>query len=135
VHRQLASAITTSEGAPAVVISGSKEIEPGARAALLHAEGLFRLDVVVEGDTLRTVVRNLSDGPLAIDGRPDEDQGAHLVIGDVTGYEPARADLKFALGTGLDRVEANVLMGILHFADRGTVRVTAQAVLRQSPAS
>ena len=29
---------------------------------ILLAEGLFRLDVVISGDTLRTVVRNLSSG-------------------------------------------------------------------------
>ena len=48
------------------MVSASKEIEPGARAMLVLAEDLFRLDVVISDDTIRTIVRNLSGGELSI---------------------------------------------------------------------
>ena len=68
---------------------------------LLHAEDLFRLDAVIEGDTLRTVVRNLSCGKLEMQG-PVYDDGPHLVLGEASRYEPARSQLEFALGSGSD---------------------------------
>jgi hypothetical protein len=114
------------------VISASKELEPGARAMLLLAGGLFRLDVVLSGDTLRTVVRNLSTGELEMQRRPGNDAGASIAYGDAAAYEPGRASVEFALGSGADRVTAEVLIGTLRFADRGTIQVTAQAIVRQS---
>jgi hypothetical protein len=41
-----------ADGRRGLVLSASTEIEPGARAMLLLAEGLFRLDAAVSGDTL-----------------------------------------------------------------------------------
>lgn len=102
---------------------------------LLLAEGLFRLDVVVKGDTLQTVVRNLSSGRLEMTGEAFDDSVGSLVIGEAAGYAPVQTSLEFALGSGTDRVEAKVLIGILHFAERGSVRVTGQAVVRQAPLS
>ena len=60
---------------------------------LLLAEGLFRLDVAISGDTLRTYVRNLSSGPLQMRGGADESQGGHL--GDVV-ERPTQAIVRHA---------------------------------------
>lgn len=114
-------------------LSASKELESGARATLLLAEGLFRLDVILDGDTLRTVVRNLSSGRLETTGKAYDDSVASFVIGEVAAYEPAHTSLEFALGSGSDRVEVRVLVGVLHFAQRGTFRLTGQAVIRRAP--
>ena len=123
------------DGRPGLVLSASKELEPGARSMILLAEGLFRLDVIIDGDTLRTIVRNLSSGELDMKVRPDYDQGAHFVVGDVADYEPARTDLEFVLGAGADRVEVRVLLGMLKMPARGTVRVTGQAIARSAAVS
>ncbi len=110
------------------MLSASKELEPGARAMLLLAQGLFRFDVTIDGDTLRTTVRNLSDGVLRM-GR-DSGGRAALGFGEIDVYEPAQAGLSFTLGSGADVVEVNVQVATLRFAERGTVRITAQGILR-----
>lgn len=100
---------------------------------MLFAEALFRFDVRVEGDTLRAIVRNLSSGPLEMRGGQEYGGSAHLVLGNAAAYEPADANVQFTLGLGSDRVEVTVLLAMLRFAARGTVRVTAQAIVRQAP--
>jgi hypothetical protein len=40
----------------------------------------------------------------------------------------------FTLGAGVDRVRAEIVIGILKFADRGTAQVTAQGIVREDPA-
>lgn len=135
MHGQLAHEITASDGAPALVISASREIEPGARAALLLADGLFRLDVLVRGDALQAVVRNMSGGPLQFHGDSQELGGETSTFGDVTPYSPGRTGLGFSLGADADRVLVKVKLGTLRLADRGTVRVTAQAIARPIPDS
>ena len=102
---------------------------------LLLADGLFRLDLAVDGDTLRTMVRNLSTGALEMGGREDGDEGLHIVIGEAGAYEPSRSAIEFTLGSGGDRVEVKVLIATLRFLERGTVRVTAQAIIRPAPVS
>jgi hypothetical protein len=130
VHRQLATELPERDGLRGLVVSASNEIEPGARAMLVLAEGLFRIDVVVHGDSLRTVVRNFTDRPLEVtQGTP----GINLAFGEVAVLRPGRADLEFTLGAGADRLRARVTMATLRFDERGTVRVSANAVLRQDP--
>ncbi len=102
---------------------------------LLLAEGLFRLDLVISGDTLRTVVRNLSSAELEMEPGPGTDVGASLAFGEAAEYEPGRSGIEFALGTGADRVTVSVVIGTLRFAQRGTIRVSAQAIVRQAPVS
>jgi hypothetical protein len=118
-----------------LALSASRELEPGFRAAILLAEGLFRLDVTVAGDTLRTVVRNLSAGELTMDGDAARRPGASIGFGEVAAYEPSRTTLAFALGPAGDRVKVDVTIATLRFADRNIVRVTAQAIVREAPAS
>jgi hypothetical protein len=118
-----------------VVLSASKEIEPGARAMLLLAEGLFRLDVVHREDTLRTIIRNLSAGQLEIEEGLHPEAKPQLVFGEVERYQPGHGEVRFALGKGPDRVTVDIRTATLHFAERGTVQVTAQAIVRQAPES
>jgi hypothetical protein len=90
--------------------------------------------VLVSGDTLRTVVRNLSGGELVTDAEPSADSGVSIGFGDIAAYEPGRTQLRFSLGAGADRVSVSATVATLRFADRGRVRVTAQAIVRQGPA-
>lgn len=116
------------------MLTASKEIEPGFRAMLLLAEGLFRLDVTVEGDTLRTIVRNLSMGQLRMH-RSSGYPGPGIGFGDIEAYQPSQARVEFTLGEGADSVDVEATIGTLKFADRGTIKVSAQAIVRQTPAS
>jgi hypothetical protein len=100
---------------------------------LLLAEGLFRLDAVISGDTLRTIVRNLSSGELELQRAAGTDTGANIVIGDAPAYQPGRSGIEFALGSGADRVGVKVVIGTLRFAQRGTIRISSQAIVRQAP--
>lgn len=100
---------------------------------LLLAEGLFRLDVVVGDDTFRTIVRNLSGAEIAEMGEWSGYGQPTFLVGDAAVYEPAKFDSEFALGTGKDRVEVRIVIGTLRFADGGTARVSAQAVIRHAP--
>ncbi len=98
---------------------------------LLLAEGLFRLDIVLSDDTIKTVVRNLSSGELTT----HIDHDAHGPIGIATEeaerYIPGRTRLDFALVERAERVTVEVLIATLRFVERGTVQVTAQAIIRQ----
>lgn len=102
---------------------------------LLRAEALFRLDVTLNGDTLRTVVRNLSTGQLEMRGPASDQHGVSVGFGSVEVYEPGRVEFAFALGEGRDRIEVTGVIATLRFRERGTVRVTGQAVIRHAPAS
>lgn len=98
---------------------------------MLLAEGLFRLDVTLSGDALRTMVRNLSGAELEFEDGLHGEAEPHLAVGDVAPYQPGQGRVRFALGSGDDRVAVDVTVGVLRFPDRGTVRITAQAVIRQ----
>ncbi|MGA9857486.1 MAG: hypothetical protein WBQ18_06455 [Solirubrobacteraceae bacterium] len=132
MHRQLATELAPVEGRRGLVISASKEIEPGVRAMLVFAEGLFRLDVRVIGDSVQTFLRNHTGGRLDVAGESGAPAGT-VVLGAASAYGPGRADLGFTIGTAPDRLMVRVTIGTLRFAHRGTVRVSAQAVVRQAP--
>ncbi len=110
------------------MLSASKEVEPGARAMLLVADGLFRLDVTIEGDTLRTTVRNFSTGPLTMTGGTGE--RISVASGAAETYEPSHSGLRFTLGADRDIVDVDIQLGTLRFAERGTIRITAQAIIQ-----
>jgi hypothetical protein len=95
---------------------------------LVLAEGLFRLDITVTGDTLRSIVRNFTEDELRMNGGPYGPDGANVVLGQASAYAPARTALEFSIGS----VDVSVTIGTLRFADRGTVRVSAQAIVRQA---
>jgi hypothetical protein len=102
---------------------------------LLLAEGMFRLDVTPAGDTLRAIVRNLSSSQLQMQGGVYGPPGENIAVGEAAAYEPGRAAIEFSLGTGRDRVEVTVTVGTLRFAERGTIKVSAQAIVRHAAAS
>jgi hypothetical protein len=133
VSYQLSSEVPAPDGRRGLVVSGSKEIEPGVRAMLLIAERLFRLDVRIRGDSVQTYVRNLSDGELEVHGSVGGLGTISTSSDDANRFAPGRADLGFLIGEGDDRLLVRVTIGTLKFAERGTVRVSAQAVVRQVP--
>jgi ribosomal protein L27 len=61
-------------------------------------------------------------------------QGENIAFGEVARHHPGRAQMGFTIGAGADRVVVKVTLGTLRFEDRGTVRVGAQAIVRQAPA-
>ena len=101
---------------------------------LILAAGLFRLDVMLRGDTMRIIVRNLSSGELEIESSVGDYEGGAVVVGDVSPYRPGRSSVAFALGHGDDRVTVSVQIGTLRFSERGTVRISGQAIVREAPA-
>jgi hypothetical protein len=112
-----------------LALSRSVEVPEGARAALLHARGLFRLDVCPRDDTVRTVVRNLSTGRL--DLRSPGYGAEVLVQGELPETAgPGRYDIDFALGEGEDRVGVRVVIATLKDRARGVTRFTGQAIIR-----
>jgi hypothetical protein len=115
------------------VISATKQLEHGARAMLLLAEGLFRLDVAISDDTLRVIVRNLSAAELDLEGGKGGDLGVAVDFGNAAVYEPRRSAMALRLGRGEDQIVALISIATLRFAHRGTVRATAQAVVRRGP--
>ena len=120
---------------PGVLLSATREVEPGARVMLVRARGLFRLDVVVEGDTLRTVVRNLSAGELRTAGAGDYGRLPTIAYGGASAYDPGSAQLRFELGSGDDVVRVAGTVATLQFHERGTVQVTGQLIVRSGPAA
>lgn len=115
-----------------MLLSCARELERGTRAALLIAPRLFRFDTIVEGDTLRTVVRNLSAAHLEMRPSHHIEPGTNVVQGDAAAYEPARATAAFALHSDSETIDVEVTIGTLLLREQGTVRVTAQALLTQT---
>ena len=113
-----------------VALSGSAAIFEGARAAVLQADGLFRLDVVIVPDSLRILVRNLSGAELRFepDGypRPVVVQGTGLAE---LALNPGHHEVSFRLGDSgaAQAVEVRATLATLRGAD-GVVHVTAHAV-------
>ncbi len=130
MHRQLVTALQSS-GARSFAISCTKDLERDTRATLILAPRLFRLDVVVAGDTLRTIVRKLSRAELQVQPSHHNEPGTNIVLGDGARYQPARAATSFALHSAAESVLVTVTIGTLLRADRGLLRVSAQAIMRQ----
>jgi hypothetical protein len=128
------SAICTPLPQGGQVLSNVLTLDDGARAALLHVPGLFRLDVCPQQDTLRTVLRNLT---LPQQPVSDEDSGGDVPVviqGDglqALGPRPAHLTLGFTLAG--NRVE--IVVATRQDAASGRTTFTAQASLRPfSPA-
>ena len=128
----LAGEIGLPDGASVHVLSASKDLEPGVRAMLLLAEGLFRLDIMIMGDALQTFVRNLTSGELTLTGEVGQPRVATTTLGLAARYAPGRADLRFAVGPEDARVVTEVTIATLRFGDRGLIRVSAQGIVRRA---
>ncbi len=103
-----------------LALSHSKPIEEGARAALLLAPDLFRLDVTPLEDTLRIQVRNLSAGSCEW-----ADGGQPLVVLAFDG--PAIS--AHTLRVDVDGRRADVLFSATRETEDGRMRFVAQAVV------
>jgi hypothetical protein len=115
------------------VISGSRDVEQGARSMLILAEGRFRLDVVPHDDTVQTIVRNLSPEP-AIELRLSPVGGASYQLDDKRGLvmpSTSRFGGEVVLigEDGTERAVAKLLVGSVCHLERGLTSFTAQATL------
>lgn len=133
-QNQIETALTDdNQGRGRILLSASKEVAEGARVAMLFAEGLFRLDVCPRSDTLVTVVRNLSAGELRMSERQarrpiDIQSGGR---NEVAAPWPTRLDVEFVLVGSGNAVKATITIETLRHLTRGTLRVTAQAIVRE----
>jgi hypothetical protein len=125
---QVVSRLPGGEG---LAVSGSVELEQGARGALILIDELFRLDVCPHGDTLRVVTRPLAGTEVALAGSGYS--GAVVACSErldrLASLSPARFDVTVELRRDDLAATAPVLIGALHIADRGTTRLTAQTVV------
>jgi hypothetical protein len=98
---------------------------------VLHAPGLFRLDVTTIPDSMRVVVRNMSPGPIHCS---DDGYGRPVLVHGETAalaaLQPGHHQTTFTLGEPGDAVEVRVILATLRLSDRGMVRITGQAIVR-----
>lgn len=111
------------------VISSGREVEQGARSMLLLVEGLFRLDVVPQDDTVQTILRNLSTEPRAEFRFAEVGGGSHA-----SGVAPPSTgrfggEVVLVGEDGIERPVAKILVGSVCQLDRGVTSFTAQATL------
>jgi hypothetical protein len=132
---QLRTEVPAAEegAAPVTVISAGRDVEQGARSMLILAEGLFRLDVIPQDDTVQTILRNLSSEPRA-EVRYGEIGGAASVLGsprEVAAPSTGRFGGEVVLigEDGAERVVARILVGSVCHLERGVTSFTAQATL------
>jgi hypothetical protein len=114
-----------------LALSASREIDADTRTMILRAAGLFRLDVVIAGDTLRTIVRNLSAGEITMRNDTAGYATPAVVTEALLAYAPTGSAIGFTIRSSADLVTVEVLLGTLRFAERGCYQVTAQAIIRR----
>jgi hypothetical protein len=78
-------------------------------------------------------VRNLSEAELQLEPSHHNEPGTNIVLGDAARYQPARAATAFALHSATESVQVTVTIGTLLRAEEGLLRVSAQAIVSQSP--
>jgi hypothetical protein len=133
-HQQLVTPLST-DGLPAFVISCSKDLERGTRATLMLVERLFRFDVILGRDSLQPVVRNLGKARLELHPTHHNEPGTNVTMGAALAYEPTRATFGFTLRNDREAIVGSITIGALQLADHGVTRITAQAIVRQAPAT
>lgn len=116
----LAGQLTSPLPGGGIALSCSKPIEEGARAALLLAPGLFRLDITPREDTLKIQVRNLSSGPCEW-----TDGGQPLVLLAFDGPAISAHTLRI----DVDDRRASVLVSATRDTERGLMQFVAQALV------
>ena len=116
--------LSSSLAGGGLALSHAKPIEEGARAALLLAPGLFRLDVCPREDTLKIQVRNLSGGACSW-----QDGGQPLVVLAFDGPAISAHTLRI----DVDGRSAKVLLSATRDTERGRMHFVAQAVLAARP--
>jgi hypothetical protein len=125
---------TTEEGAaPVTVISSGRDVEQGARAMLVLAEGLFRLDVIPQDDTIQTILRNLSPEPRA-EVRYTNVGGGASASGDpgqlvLPSTGRFGGEIVLIGEDGIEHAVAKILVGSVCHLERGLASFTTQATL------
>lgn len=120
---------TGEGGSAATVISSGREVEQGARSMLLLAEGLFRLDVVPQDDTIQTILRNLSAEHRAEFRFKEVGGGAHSAGVAPPSTGRFGGEVVLVADDGTERAVARILVGSVCHLERGTTSFTAQATL------
>jgi hypothetical protein len=130
---QVRTEIPSADGAPGTtVVSAGRDVEQGARSMLLLVDGLFRLDVIPEDDTIQTVLRSLAWEERA--------ELRHADVGGADSFEAAGGvdlpstgrfggDVVLIAADGTERRVAKVLVGSVCYPERGRTMFTAQATL------
>jgi hypothetical protein len=124
-HGQLASGLPGG----GLAISGHKLVEDGARALVLIAPGLFRLDVRPVQDTLQVMTRSLvPDARWGTDQLPTTgtEQGA------AGAEEPARVAFSFYADLAPRPVLARITLASTVDRERGVTHFVAHAVVRET---
>ena len=125
-HGQLASGLVGG----GLALSCHKLIEDGARAMILIAPGLFRLDVRPVEDTLQVMTRSLhatparwgtEEAPATQYGKKAEDTP-----------EPYRVEFSYYLDVQPAAILARIMLASTVDRDRGLTHFVAQAVVRRS---
>jgi hypothetical protein len=122
----LAGQITAELPGGALALSTAKTVEEGARAALLLAPGLFRLDVHPLEDTLHLLVRALGNTPVQwrVEG-----QVAQRVAPAAVALQPGAHAISLQAG---DR-HAEITIALTRDPDEGLTHFVAQARIRRRP--
>jgi hypothetical protein len=106
-----------------LALSSAKDVEEGARTALILAPGLFRLDVTPREDTLKLQVRSL--GAPSVDWH---EGGEPLVLVHEGGVLPSAHTMDIDLGERRAHVlitaNRNPTEGVMHFAAQARVSAT-----------
>jgi len=121
------SVIRTPLDGGGVALSAVVTVDDGARVALLELPGLLRFDVCPDGDTLRTVLRNLTPDQDPI-RRHEADREVPVVVqGDgleALGPRPAHLAMRCSVG-GHD---VEIMVATRQDAVTGRTTVTGQAL-------
>jgi hypothetical protein len=130
---QVRTEIPSADGSPGTaVVSAGRDVEQGARSMLLLVDGLFRLDVIPEDDTIQTVLRSLAPEE-RVELRHADVGGADSFNAAVAANPPSTGrfggDVVLIAGDGAERIVARVLVGSVCYPDRGRTMFTAQATL------
>ncbi len=128
-HGQLASGLPGG----GLSLSCHKLVEDAARATILLAPGVFRLDVRPVEDTLQVVTRTLHAMPARWDIADD------AVVRDYSASEerpaePYRLEWQFELGVVPRRLRGRAGLAMTVDWERGVAHFVAQAVLREASA-
>ncbi len=125
LHGQLASGLVGG----GLALSCQKLVEDGARAMILLAPGLFRLDVRPVEDTLQVMTRSLHAGEArwGTEPAPVTDYGKRAQ--DTP--EPHRLEFSFYLDIEPQPIMARILLNSTVDKDRGITHFVAQSVARE----
>jgi hypothetical protein len=124
-HGQLASAMPGG----GIGLSGHKLVDEGARALLLYAPGVVRIDVKPLEDGLMVVPRTFADAQLGweVDPSAVTDYGKTAAETSL----PALVAFRIAVWTESQAVAGRVLISYTRAAEHGPTHFAGHAVLQQ----